>query len=1055
MNESPAPATGPEVEAFAAKTFLFDQPRLLVLSLALIVVSGMAAFALLPRLEDPQLVDRYALVQTLQPGASAERIEALVTEPLEDELREVEEIALIESISRTGFSVINIELADNVGAKDTDLVWSRVRDRLGDTEPRLPAGALAPELLELDVAAKAIVAALVWRGDPELELGPAPLGLMGRLSDELADVLRNLPGTQEVFQQGRVEEELVVEVDPLRLAQLGLDPTALASRIAGADSKSAAGRIEGASTQLGLEVEGEFESLERVRSAQIAVGPGGQELVLSDIAEVHRAFLDPPRDLALINGDRGLTVSALVEPAMRVDQWASSARAALATFESSLPRGVQLEVLFDQSRYTEQRLATLLQNLGIGALGVIAVLLVVMGWRSALLVGLALPLSSLMVLAGMRWMGIPIHQMSVTGLIIALGLLIDNAIVMVDEVRRRLTGGESPRQAVGASVGHLFVPLLGSTLTTVLAFMPIVLMPGPAGEFVGAIGLTVSLALLSSFLVSMTIVPALTARVRPANPRGPKLLRWLDQGLSPGILSRLYSFALGGALRHPALALPILLAPSAAGFWAASQLPEQFFPPTDRDQFQAQVWMPQSTSLQRTREAADELRRLALQVEGVTGVHAFVGASAPKFYYNIPEGVENASYYAQLLIQRDTAEDSAGAVAQLQKLADRELPGAQVVVRLLEQGPPFDAPVEIRVVGPDLDSLVDLGQQLRSLLAAVQGVVHTRQTLDADRPKLVARGDEVDWRRAGFTADGLARLLATQTDGILGGSLIEATEELPVRVRPPAAWRNDPERLLSLALATPASAARAGSERGFTPIAGLVRFDLEPEFASIPHRNGERITTVQGFLEAGLLPSLVLDRFNLALEEADLALPPGTRLEIGGESAERDGAVADLMTSAGLLLVLMAATLVLAFNSFRMAALIGVVAPLAIGMGLGAIYVFGYPFGFMAIIGSMGLVGVAINDSIVVLAGIRGHADSREGRPSAVLRAVRIETRHVLATTLTTLAGFLPLLLGGGQFWPPLAVAIGVGVFGATFLALLLVPVLYVLFHPAGRRREA
>ena len=1024
----------------------YDQPRLMILALALVVVSGLSSYTLSPRLEDPTLVDRFALVQTILPGASAERVEALVTDPIEDELREIEEISLLESISRTGISVLNIELADEVGPEDVDLVWSRTRDRLGDVAERLPAGAGEPLLEELDVAAKAMVAALVWRGEDQ-GLGEAPLGVLTRLGDELADRLRNQPGTKKVEIAGGVTEEILVTAEPELLAQVGLDAARLSAAIAAADTKASAGRLQGTASELTLEVSGEFETTERVRSAVIATGPRGEELTVRDLATVERSFRDPPDEIALIDDQRGVTVSVLVEPSFRVDRWAASASDLLDEFRAELPRGIELDLVFDQSRYTSERLSNLVANLGLGALLVVTVLLVMMGWRSALLVGLALPLSSLMVLGGMRWLGIPIHQMSVTGLIIALGLLIDNAIVVVDEVRRSRRAGTSPRDAVVGAVRHLFVPLLGSTLTTVLAFMPIVLMPGPAGEFVGAIGMTVSLALVSSFLVSMTVVATLATRLPVPPKRRYLVTACLDQGARIPLLSRAYSAALGFGLRRPWLSVPVLLVPSVLGFVAATKLPEQFFPPTDRDQFQAQLWLPQSASLAETREAMERLRALALRVDGVTGLHAFLGRSAPKFYYNIPEGTENATYYAQALVQRDAARGGVEAVRELQRLADERLPEAQVVVRLLEQGPPFDAPVEMLLYGPDLLVLEELGDRLRGMLSDVPGVVHTRQTLDADRPKLVARGDEVEWRRAGFSGADLSRALFSQTDGVVGGSLLEANEELPVRVRAPLARRDDPARFADLAL----TAGGAGTGQGWTSLDGLATLHMEPEFASIPHRNAERLTTVQGFLEAGLLPSTVLSEFERRLAESDLELPAGYRLEVGGESAERDAAVTNLMASAGLLLVLMAATLVLAFNSFRMAALIGIVAPLAIGFGLGAIYLFGYPFGFMAIIGSMGLVGVAINDSIVVLAGIRGNPEAKAGRPSAVKQAVEVETRHVLATTFTTMAGFTPLIVAGGDFWPPLAVAIGVGVLGATVLALGLVPALYVLFHPRGR----
>ncbi len=1027
---------------FALATLFHDNPRLGILFTALVLVSGLSALALLPRREDPELVGRYAVVQTVYPGASAERVESLVTERLEDELRDIEEIKLLESASRTGSGLVVLELADSVDAGDVNEVWSRARDAVGDAARLFPTGVLAPEFLEQQVDAKAGILALVWRGE-----GPAPMGILTRIGDDLVDRMRALRGTDEVTNHGFVVEEVLVEADATRLAELGLTAAALAGRIQAADAKVSAGRFDGATTQLAIEVEGRFESPERVRDLVVLIGSGGQEVRLRDVARVSKGWREPVTEKSFIDGARAVIVDATLLDTVRVDEWAVRMRELASEFGAALPRGIELEVLLDQSRYTEQRLGNLAANLAAGMGLVVLVLFVMMGWRAALLVGLALPLSTLMVLGAMRFLALPIHQMSVTGLIIALGLLIDNAIVMVDEVRHERGQGKTAREAIGGSVRRLFVPLLGSTLTTVLAFMPIVLMPGPAGEFVGAIGITVSLALVSSFLASMTVVATAAAHFGGVPGKG-----FLSGGLSPQWLMRGYDRFLGLAFRAPLLTAAISTVPSILGFVGARTLAEQFFPPTDRDQFQVQVWMPQQSSLDDTQRAFERLREVALGIEGVRAAHAFLGRSAPKFYYNIPEGIENVAYYGQALIELDQARGAQGIVRELQRRLDAELPEAQCVARLLEQGPPFDAPVEVRLFGPDLDVLEREGRRLRGLLSAVPGVTHTRQTLDADQLKLELDVDDYELESANLSAVPLARALAGLIDGTTGGSLLEATEELPVRVRLGAEGRDQLADLRAIPIALSTSA----DSRAWASLETLGELRLTPEFASIPHRNGERLTTVQGFLEAGLLPSIGLAGLEQRLADTRFELPPGYRLETGGESEERDLAISNLMASAGLLVVLMAATLVLAFHSFRMAAIIGTVAPLAIGLGLGALVVFGHPFGFMAIIGTMGLVGVAINDSIVVLAGIREDPEARTGDPQAVRTVVVRASRHVFSTTLTTMAGFLPLIIAGGQFWPPLAVAIGFGVTGATLLALVFVPAIYLtLFGGAHHRALA
>ncbi|MEO0651834.1 MAG: efflux RND transporter permease subunit, partial [Planctomycetota bacterium] len=640
-------------------------PRLLILTLAMVLVAGMSSYQILPRREDPELSGRFANVVTVLPGASAERVETLVSDKLEEALEDIEEIKLLESDSRNGISTLIIELRDDV--YDTGPVWTRVRDEISDAEAELPDEAGTPEVDELEVDAKALIAAVVWTGD-----GPAPHNVLTRLAEDLEDRLRALPGTKETEIDGASEEEVLVAVDASRLAALGFSIETLASRLDAGDSKVSAGRLHAEGAELGLEVAGEFDSLDRIRSVVLATGDAGEIVRLCDVATIEKTVSDPARSLAWIDGRPGVAVSAIIESSERIDNWAERARAELERFEGGLSGEIQLEVVFDQSDYTAARLSNLLANLGLGALLVVAALLVLMGWRSAILVGMALPLTSLMVLFGMRLLGVPIHQMSVTGLIIALGLLIDNAIVMVDEVRHSLDEGLAPFQAIERSVRRLLIPLFGSTFTTVLAFMPIVLMPGPAGEFVGAIGITVSLALVSSLFLSMTVLPAFTARL--AKPvADEEHAPWWRRGLhTPGLASLFDSF-LKVVLRHPILGVAVALILPASGILVGGQLEEQFFPPSDRDQFQVQLWLPQQATLEETSEAVAELRRVALEIPAVTAVHGYVGESAPKFYYNIPEGIENVAYYGQAMVELDRSHDTAPIVRELQRRLDADL----------------------------------------------------------------------------------------------------------------------------------------------------------------------------------------------------------------------------------------------------------------------------------------------------------------------------------------------------------------------------------------------
>jgi multidrug efflux pump subunit AcrB len=371
-----------------------------------------------------------------------------------------------------------------------------------------------------------------------------------------------------------------------------------------------------------------------------------------------------------------------------------------------------------------------------------------------------------------------------------------------------------------------------------------------------------------------------------------------------------------------------------------------------------------------------------------------------------------------------------------------------VLARQLEQGPPFTAPIEVRLYGPDLERLRQLGDELRLHLSEIPEVIHTKAELSEPLPKLSVVVDEENARLAGLDHSGIARQLDAGLEGAVGGLVLEATEELPVRVRLSNAYRGDLSEITSLDLL---SGTNGTAARSNLPLSALAKVTLAPEISVLPRFNGRRMNEVHGFITAGVLPSKVLAGLKGRLAESGFQLPPGYSMEYGGEAAKRDDAVGNLLVNVGVLAVLMVATLVLALGSFRMAGIIGTVAFLSAGLSLGALWLFGYPFGFMAIVGTMGLIGVAINDAIVVLTAIRADARARDGDPGAVADVVMRSTRHVVATTLTTVAGFIPLILGGGQFWPPLGVAIAGGVAGATLLGLYFGPAAYVLLMCRGR----
>ncbi len=1037
--------------------------RLLILTFVLVIAWGMVSFQSLPRQEDPELISRIAVVKTAFPGASAERVEALVTEVLEGEIAEIEEIKTLQSDSRVGFSTVTVELVDSV--QDAQPIWSKVRDDMDDAYASFPPGAGVPELEESKIKAYTAIASLTWN-----QSGKPNYPVLRRYAEQLEVAMRGVEGTEEVEIFGDPSEEITVEINAPDLVAVGLSPQELAEQINLSDAKVSAGQYRSDRANIAIEVDSELETIERIRQIPIQSN-SGQFTRLSDIARVNRGIQEPPSDLALVSGKPAVVVATLMKSGLRIDKWASVVKAEIANFEASLPQGVSLDLIFDQSKYVEDRIGTLLSNLVMGALLVVAVSLVSMGWRSALVVGIALPLTTFIVFGWMTLINIPIHQMSVTGLIIALGLLIDNAIVVVDEIKIEMDEGEKPLQAVVKTVNYLKVPLFASTLTTVLTFLPIVLLPGAAGEFVGSIALSVILALISSLALSLTVIASLAARMlaRSRNKaeefshqqNKPKnitqkiqsfLLKpgaWWNEGFTSPKLASPYRQSLKFTASKPLVAIALTFCIPLIGFIGAKTLDNQFFPLVSRDQFQIEVEFASQTAIAETQAKMLQARDTILNNPDVQDVHWFMGESAPKFYYNFTGNRENQSNYAQAMVQLNTDKEIAATVQKLQFELDAEFPSALILVRQLQQGPPYDAPVEMRIFGPNLEELRRLGMEARAILTDVPDVIHVRDDLTEALPKLGLSVDEEQARQAGLTNTAIAQQLEAYLEGVIGGSILEATENLPVRVRVSNTERADLSQIASLNLSS-----NGENNNGFRSTSALGEFNLVPQLSNISRYDEQRVNTVQGYITAGVLPAVVQANLEKQLEAKGFELPPGYRYEWGGEQEESSTARGNLAQYVPLLLVFMMTALVLSLGSFRQAGIVAGVAIGCIGTALFSLKVAGSPLGFMAIVGTMGLVGIAINDTVIVLSALNEHPEAREGDRSAVEDVVVKATRHVVTTTVTTIAGFIPLLVSGGPFWRPLAIAIAGGISGSSILALYFVPAVYLMIKRKSNKEH-
>jgi len=1016
-------------------TLFFRNRYLLTLSIIVLTLIGVTAYFSLPRLEDPRITNRNPLIITKMPGASPSRVETLVTEKIEDALREIDEIKKIESVSRAGGSVIAIELEDWVGPSENQAIFSRIRNKLDDVGPDLPPSASKPFFDEKRLpAAFTLTVGVVWNGE-----GPPAYNILNRLTEDLADRIRTVPGTELVRIYGQPKEEVTVVVDQDESALIGIDNLAILQKISDADVKVPAGMLRGRESDILIEVEGELSDTNRIGSIPIITTNNGMVTALSDIASVDRSWKTPLNEIALIDGRPGILLSARMGEGVKIGDWIKLAHETVDQFSAFRAEGIDIVKVFDQSIYTNERLNELEANLLAGAVVVTFIVLFMMGWRSALIVGSALILTisvSLFLLLASQG---ALHQIAIYGLIVALGLLIDNAIVVVDEVGKRIRSGMDALEAVKATYHHLFVPLFSSTLTTVLGFSPIFLLPGNVGDFVRAIGGSVISAIIASFVISMTIIASL-AGIFLARKIPEKNSPWWVWGYEDPELENLYVRILTKLLHRPVLGVFLSLVFPIIGFAVAPTLGSQFFPPIDRNMFDVKLWMPADTSIEETERVAKKAEAYIREFPGVTHVNWMIGNNFPLVYYNQVMIMDFTQNFAQAAITTASPEDTMRIVGQVQDKLDKDLGEAQVVVRKFAQGPPKQADIEYRLFGPSIPRLQNIGERIRLRLQNHPMVLQTQMTIPRGEPKLWFDADEIEASRVGFTLKDISLQLQSNLEGLTSGSMIENLEELDVRVRYGDSIRNSLSAIESI------NFIQRGSH-SWVPLDQLGFLTLKPELGALTRYNGSRCNVIRGFTTDDALPIDVT--YEVLAEIKEEGLPNDYRIELGGDAELDNEAIDNLKIYAPILLMLMSATLILSFHSVRLAFLLAIVSFMSIGLGLLSTWFIAFPISFNTILGTLGLIGVAINDSIVVLAGIHSNEKARQGDIPSILHEVVGATRHVLSTTLTTIGGFLPILIFiGGEFWPSLAIVMVGGVSGATLMAILFIPTAYLLILP-------
>jgi multidrug efflux pump subunit AcrB/outer membrane protein TolC len=994
---------------------LLGRARLVVTITVLLALTGLAAWLTMPREEDPQFPERNGLILVHFPGADAEVIERLLINPIEEHLAEVQEIFEVYSTSRPGIGIVRAELRDQV--YDTDSVWDDVEDKLAAAAREFPAGASAPSLDSDLVSQEAVILAISGSGDP-LELVAA--------AERLKLRLLRLANVKQVKVIGDPGEQITIEYDDGTARRLGVDPRLLAAQLGTRMQVLPGGTLRLGDRAASLRPQTDLGSIAEIEATPITL-PNGANVPLGALARVRHGAAEPPAEVMRVHGETVVALGVIPRDGIDRVAFGEQIRTQVEKLAPSIAP-LQLEEVLFQPDLVDQRLTQLSRSLLIGICIVAAVLFLAMGLRLGLLVAVVVPLVTFSSVAVYAIGGGILHQISISALVLALGMLVDNAIVMVEAIQGRLDAGVPMREAMAASVRELAAPLGSATGTTLAAFVPMLIAKGNTADFTRSIPVVIMLTLTVSYLFAVLVTPVLARvvlRPRPGAATAPH--RVADR------ISRVSS-------ERPMVVLGLLLVVVAVSGASAGLVKKQFFPAADRTTVIAELELPEGTHIDRTLEVVENLERELLGHDEVAGVTSYVGRAAPHFYYNLLAR-PNAPHTADLVIETHELEQVVPMMAHVRKLVGETAPEAQVVAKRLEQGPPIASPVEVRVSGDSLEELELAADRVLAAVRAIPGTSDVRHDLGLGMPTVRFEIDDAAAANYGLDRTDVALALLGRTRGLVAGQYRAGDDPVAVVVRSAAGEELPVNDLQALDVGEPGGRP--------VPLGELARIDPEWRPAAIYHRNGQRVVTVSSQLADGATSAEVLARF--AEISPDLDLPEGITLELGGEAAESGQANAAILGAVPIGVMLLLFFLLVEFDSIRRVGIVLVTVPLAAAGVFPGLLLAGQPFGFMAMLGVIALVGIVVNNAIVLLDVIEREREAGAGINDALREATRRRLRPILLTMATTVAGLFPLAISPTTLWPPLAWAMISGLIASTGLTLFAVPALYrVLFREGG-----
>ena len=981
--------------------FSLRYPTQTLILTAMVVTIGIYSFLKMQRTEDPTITIRTGIVAAIYPGATTEQVEKQVTKTLEKHIFKYPEVRKEKtySTSRPGLVVINVELEDNI--KNSDQFWAKLRHEMNlvrNTE--LPSGVMGPAIDSEFGDTVAMLIAVHGKRFGYRELRD--------FADKIHDEMRTVRIVGKIVTYGTQKEEIWITGNTERLAQYFADPRQVINALQRRNVIQSAGHFEAEGSKIPMRTTGVFNTENQIRDVLVDISRDGHPVYIKDFAKVERRYEDPTF-MVRYDGEPCLLLSVEMQKGKNVVEQGEQLDKVFQRLKVLLPPVVQLDMVANQPEVVKERITHLSREFLLAIVSVILVTIVLLPLRVALIAALAIPVSLCGTLGFMNALGISLHQVSIAGLIVVLGIVVDDAIVIADNYVELLDRKVPLSEAAWRCATEILVPVLTATVTIISSFLPLLILTGSVGEFIMALPITVAIALTVSFIVAVMLTPILC---RTFIKKG---LHDHDAAEAPGkekrsLLDRLqekYGILISIFMKRKWLALTVGGCAFAFGVILFTFVPQQFFPSAERNQFVIDVWMPQGTRIEATDVVMARIEKELSSRKGVTHYATFVGNSAPRFYYNVnPQQPDGA--YGQFIVNTATVKDTDRLVKELRHSLSAlvsslsGLPGAMVIVKELQQGAQMEAPIEVRISGYDIAKLKQLGEKVREILESVSFSQYVYRDYFNDSLMIDVNVNDELANRLGLTEAIISQTLSGAFDGGEVNTFWEGDRAVTIKLRLDPAYRSKFADIGNTYLDSELTSAKV-------PLRAVATVAPESQTSRLVRRNGVRTLTVRAFAKPGYYASKILEKAMPKIQALDL--PAGYRIYYGGEKDNQDETFPQMLVALAISLVAIFLVLLVQFRSISEPLVVMTSIPLTLFGAVLGLVITRNPFGFTAFMGMISLCGIVVRNGILLVDYCNEKVAAGESLEQAARDAGARRMRPIFLTTMAAAVGVTPMIL--------------------------------------------